>query len=229
MAKTKEDRKKGQEQPKAKTEAKVPKESKKPKQDKGDFVEEKVPARLYGRYKEKVVPELIKKFNYKNTMQAPKLQKICINVGVGEAVNDPKLIDKTVDDIATITGQMPVVVKAKKSVSNFKLREGMSIGVKVTLRNERMYEFLDRFINIAVPRIRDFRGLSDKSFDGRGNYTLGIKEQIIFPEIDVDKVTKVSGMDITFVTNAKTDEESFELLKAFGVPFVTRQTKATQE
>src|SRR5690606_3276982 len=175
MAKTKEDRKKGQEQPKAKAEAK---ESKKPKQDKGDFVEEKVPARLYGRYKEKVVPELIKKFNYKNTMQAPKLQKICINVGVGEAVNDPKLVDKTVDDIATITGQMPVVVKAKKSVSNFKLREGMSIGVKVTLRNERMYEFLDRFINIAVPRIRDFRGLSDKSFDGRGNYTLGIKEHI---------------------------------------------------
>ena len=161
-------------------------------------------------------------------MQAPKLEKICINVGVGDAVNDPKLIDKTVEEIATITGQMPVVVKAKKSVSNFKLREGMNIGVRLTLRNARMYEFLDRFINIAVPRIRDFRGLSDKSFDGRGNYSIGIKEQIIFPEIDVDKVTRISGMDITFVTNAETDEESLELLKAFGVPFATRQTKAEQ-
>jgi large subunit ribosomal protein L5 len=222
MAKSKEDRKKGQEQPKAEG------KEKKVKQDQGDFVEEKVPARLYDRYKDKIVPELVKKFNYKNTMQAPKLEKICINVGVGDAVNDPKLVDKTVEEIATITGQMPVVVKARKSVSNFKLREGMSIGVKVTLRNARMYEFLDRFINIAVPRIRDFRGLSDKSFDGRGNYTLGVKEQIIFPEIDVDKVTKIGGMDITFVTSAKTDEESLELLKSFGVPFVTRQTKAQE-
>lgn len=226
MAKSKEERKKGQEQPKAEGKEKKEKQE---KQDKGDFVEEKVPARVYDRYKDKVVPELIKKFNYSNKMQAPKLEKICINVGVGDAVNDPKIVDKTVEEIATITGQMPVVVKAKKSVSNFKLREGMSIGVKVTLRNARMYEFLDRFINIAVPRIRDFRGLSDKSFDGRGNYTLGVKEQIIFPEIDVDKVTRIGGMDITFVTSAKTDEESLELLKAFGVPFVTRETKATQE
>jgi large subunit ribosomal protein L5 len=227
MAKSKEDRKKGDEPVQAPKEKKQVSKAK--TEDKGDFVEEKVPVRLYEKYKEKIVPELTKKFNYKSKMQAPKLEKICINVGVGEAVNDPKLIDKTVEDIATITGQMPVIVKAKKSVSNFKLREGMNIGVRLTLRNARMYEFLDRFINISVPRIRDFRGLSDKSFDGRGNYSIGIKEQIIFPEIDVDKVTKISGMDITFVTNAKTDEESFELLKAFGVPFVTRQTKATQE
>ena len=227
MAKSKEDRKKGDEPVQAPKEKKQVSKAK--TADKGDFVEGKVPVRLYEKYKEKIVPELTKKFNYKSKMQAPKLEKICINVGVGEAVNDPKLIDKTVEDIATITGQMPVIVKAKKSVSNFKLREGMNIGVRLTLRNARMYEFLDRFINISVPRIRDFRGLSDKSFDGRGNYSIGIKEQIIFPEIDVDKVTKVNGMDITFVTNAKTDEESFELLKAFGVPFVTRQTKATQE
>lgn len=227
MAKSKEERKKGDEPVQAPKEKKQVSKAK--TADKGDFVEEKVPVRLYEKYKEKIVPELTKKFNYKSKMQAPKLEKICINVGVGEAVNDPKLIDKTVEDIATITGQMPVIVKAKKSVSNFKLREGMNIGVRLTLRNARMYEFLDRFINISVPRIRDFRGLSDKSFDGRGNYSIGIKEQVIFPEIDVDKVTKISGMDITFVTNAKTDEESFELLKAFGVPFVTRQTKATQE
>ena len=225
MAKSKEERKKGQEES---GKQKDDKQAKGKKADKGDFVEEKVPARLYERYKDKIIPELVKKFNYKSKMQAPKLEKICINVGVGDAVNDPKLIDKTVEEIATITGQMPVVVKAKKSVSNFKLREGMNIGVRLTLRNARMYEFLDRFINIAVPRIRDFRGLSDKSFDGRGNYSIGIKEQIIFPEIDVDKVTRISGMDITFVTNAETDEESLELLKAFGVPFATRQTKAEQ-
>ncbi len=219
MAKSKEERKKGQEH-----EAQGDKKEKKSKG--GDnFVEKKVPVRLHEHYREKVVPELMKKFNYKNTMQAPRLEKICINVGVGDAVNDPKLIEKTVEEIGTITGQAPVVVKAKKSVSNFKLREGMNIGVRVTLRNARMYEFLDRFINIAVPRIRDFRGLSDKSFDGRGNYSIGIKEQIIFPEIDVDKVNRISGMDITFVTNAGTDKESFELLKGFGVPFVTRETK----
>lgn len=233
MAKSKEERKKGQEpvkqEGKEKSQEKPQKKQSKAKADKEDFVEEKVPARLYERYTEKIVPELVKKFNYKSKMQAPKLEKICINVGVGDAVTDSKLIDKTVEEIATITGQMPVVVKAKKSVSNFKLREGMNIGVRLTLRNARMYEFLDRFINVAVPRIRDFRGLSDKSFDGRGNYSIGIKEQIIFPEIDVDKVTRISGMDITFVTNADTDEESFELLKSFGVPFATRQTKATQE
>lgn len=189
------------------------------------FVEEKVPIRLLQHYREKIVPDLIKKFNYKNVMQAPKLAKININVGVGMATSDPKLIDTTVKEIESITGQKPAVVKAKKSVSNFKLREGVNIGVRVTLRNDRMYEFLDRFINISIPRIRDFRGLSDKSFDGRGNYSIGVKEQIIFPEINVDNVNRISGMDITFVTTAKTDEESFELLKSFGVPFITRESK----
>ena len=153
-------------------------------------------------------------------MQAPKLEKICINVGVGAASTDPKIIESTVKEIELIAGQKPTVVKAKKSVSNFKLREGMNIGVRVTLRNARMYEFLDRLISVAIPRIRDFRGLSDKSFDGRGNYTLGIKEQIIFPEINVDNVNRISGMDVTLVTTAKTDEESYYLLKAFGIPFV---------
>ncbi|MDQ3022002.1 MAG: 50S ribosomal protein L5 [Bacteroidota bacterium] len=168
---------------------------------------------------------MLKKFGYKNVMQTPKLQKININVGVGAATQDVKLIETTLKEIEAITGQKPAVVKAKKSVSNFKLREGQNIGVRVTLRNARMYEFLDRFISISIPRIRDFRGLSDKSFDGRGNYSIGIKEQIIFPEINVDNVNRISGMDITFVTSAKTDEESFELLKSFGLPFITRQSK----
>ncbi|MDQ3193449.1 MAG: 50S ribosomal protein L5 [Bacteroidota bacterium] len=168
---------------------------------------------------------MMKKFNFKNVMQTPKLQKININVGVGAAVADQKLIETTVKEIEAITGQKPAVVAAKKSVSNFKLREGQNIGVKLTLRNARMYEFLERFINVAIPRIRDFKGLSDKSFDGRGNYSIGIKEQIIFPEINVDNVNRISGMDLTFVTSAKTDEESFELLKGFGLPFITRQSK----
>ena len=176
-------------------------------------------------YREKIVPELMKKFGFKNIMQTPKLQKININVGVGAATADAKLIETTVKEIEAITGQKPAVVKAKRSVSNFKLREGVNIGVKLTLRNARMYEFLERFINISIPRIRDFKGLSDKSFDGRGNYSIGIKEQIIFPEINVDNVNRISGMDLTFVTTAKTDEESFELLKAFGLPFITRQSK----
>ena len=189
------------------------------------FVETKVPIRLLAYYREKIVPELKKKFNYKNVMQSPKLQKISINVGVGAATQDAKLIETTVKEIEAITGQKPAVVKAKKSVSNFKLREGVNIGVRVTLRNARMFEFLDKFINITIPRIRDFRGLSDRSFDGRGNYTIGIKEQIIFPEINVDNVNRISGMDITFVTSAKTDEESFELLKQFGLPFISKQSK----
>lgn len=192
---------------------------------KENFVEEKIPIRLLAHYREKIVPELQKKFSYKNVMQAPKLQKISINVGVGAATQDAKLIETTVKEIEAITGQKPAVVKAKKSVSNFKLREGVNIGVRVTLRNARMFEFLDKFINITIPRIRDFRGLSDKSFDGRGNYTLGVKEQIIFPEINVDNVNRISGMDITFVTSAKTDEESFELLKQFGLPFISKQSK----
>ena len=189
--------------------------------------EERVPVRLFEVYKGKIVREMMKKFGYKNLMQVPKLEKICINVGVGQATQDPKLIDVTVREIEAISGQKPVVVKAKKSVSNFKLREGMNIGVKVTLRNARMYEFLDRFINVSVPRIRDFRGLSDKCFDGRGNCTIGIKEQIIFTEINVDHVNKISGMDITFVTTAGTDEEAFELLRLFGVPFISKQNKAS--
>jgi large subunit ribosomal protein L5 len=211
MAKTKEDRKK---------DSKPTGDSQKSKKGaKEKFVEEKVPVRLLEHYREKIVPELIKKFNYKNIMQAPKLSKICLNVGVGAAVADPKIIENTVKEIEAITGQRPTVVKAKKSVSNFKLREGMNIGVRVTLRNDRMYEFLDRLVNVAIPRIRDFRGLSDKSFDGRGNFSLGIKEQIIFPEINVDNIQRISGLDITFATTAKTDEEAYELLKSFGMPF----------
>ena len=215
MAKTKEDRKKTKE-------VADPKKAKKGDKAGGKetFVEEKVPVRLFDFYKTKVVDELMKKFSYKNKMQAPKLEKICINVGVGAATIDPKIIDSTVKEIEALTGQKPTVVKAKKSVSNFKLREGMNIGVRVTLRSARMYEFLDRLISVAIPRIRDFRGLSDKSFDGRGNYTLGVKEQVIFPEINVDNVNRISGMDVTFVTTAKTDEESFFLLKTFGIPFV---------
>jgi large subunit ribosomal protein L5 len=153
-------------------------------------------------------------------MQVPKIVKICINKGIGNAVSDKKLVDVGVDELTTITGQKAVATKAKTSVSNFKLREGMPIGAKVTLRGDRMYEFLDRLMTIALPRVRDFRGVNDKGFDGRGNYTLGVKEQIIFPEISIDKIKAISGMDITFVTTAKNDEESYELLKAFGMPFM---------
>jgi large subunit ribosomal protein L5 len=217
MAKTKQDRKKDIAEDKKKTDKKGAKDSKGEK-----FTEEKVPVRLLEKYRTNIVPELSKKFGYKNIMQVPKLNKICINAGVGAAVADPKLIDNTVNEMQAITGQKPAVVKAKKSVSNFKLREGMNIGVRVTLRNDRMYEFLDRLVNVSIPRIRDFRGLPDKSFDGRGNYSLGIKEQIIFPEINVDSLHKISGMDITFVTSAKTDEEAFALLKLFGLPFISK-------
>ena len=218
MAKTKSDRKK-------ETEPKKKGEEKKTEKTGEAFKEEKVPVNMLKHYREKIVPELMKKFGFKNIMQTPKLQKININVGVGAATADAKLIETTVKEIEAITGQKPAVVKAKRSVSNFKLREGVNIGVKLTLRNARMYEFLERFINISIPRIRDFKGLSDKSFDGRGNYSIGIKEQIIFPEINVDNVNRISGMDLTFVTTAKTDEESFELLKAFVLPFITRQSK----
>lgn len=161
----------------------------------------------------------MKQFNYKNVMQVPKLHKITLNIGVGKATQDPKLLEDAVRDLEMIAGQKPVIRKAKKAISNFKLRQGMAIGCMVTLRGARMYEFLDRLINIALPRVRDFRGVSDKSFDGRGNYTLGIKEHIIFPEINVDKVNRIYGMDITIVTTAKTDAEAYELLKAFGFPF----------
>lgn len=176
-------------------------------------------ARLKETYVKEVAPALMKKFEYKSVMQIPKLDKIVINVGCGEARDNPKVVDAIVSDITQITGQKPVLCKAKKSVANFKLREGMTIGVKVTLRGERMYEFLDRFFNLALPRVRDFRGINPNSFDGRGNYSLGVKEQLIFPEIDYDKIDKVRGMDICFVTTAKTDEEARELLSLMGAPF----------
>ena len=175
--------------------------------------------RLKDYYKETVVPYLMNRFNYKNIMAVPKIEKVVINMGVGDAIQNPDLLRAAVNDLMIISGQKPVVTKAKKSISNFKLRKGMSIGCMVTLRGNRMYEFLDKLLNVALFRIRDFRGVSPKSFDGRGNYTLGIKEQLIFPEIEYDKVVKVRGMDITIVTTAKTDEEAYELLKALGMPF----------
>ena len=175
--------------------------------------------RLKDKYKKEIMPALKSKFQYKSIMQVPKIDKICINKGMGIAVSDKKLIDVALEEITAITGQKAVPTRSKKDISNFKLRANVPIGVRVTLRGDTMYEFLDRLMNIALPRVRDFRGVSPKGFDGRGNYTLGVKEQIIFPEISIDKVTKISGMDITFVTNAKSDEESYELLKAFGMPF----------
>jgi large subunit ribosomal protein L5 len=182
--------------------------------------EEKIAvARLETYYKETVVPKLMERFKYKNVMMVPRLEKISVNIGVGEAASEPKLLETAMQELGQITGQKPQIRKAKKAVSNFKLREGQAIGCRVTLRRRIMYEFLDRFVSLAVPRIRDFRGLSDTSFDGRGNYTAGIREQIIFPEIDIDKVPRISGMDISFVTSAQTDEEAFELLSALGMPF----------
>lgn len=175
--------------------------------------------RLKVKYREEIVAKLNEQFDYKSIMQVPKLVKICINQGVGGATQDKKLVDNAVNEMTTISGQKAVSVKAKKSVSNFKLREFMPIGARVTLRNERMYEFLDRLITVALPRVRDFRGINDKSFDGRGNYTLGVTEQIIFPEMNLDKINKITGMDITFVTTANTDAEALELLKALGLPF----------
>ncbi len=189
----------------------------------GGTREKGVPPRLFLQYKKDVIPYMMKRFNYKNVMQVPRLEKISVNMGVGSATQDPKILDTAVKELELITGQKVAVTKSKKAISNFKLREGLPIGCRVTLRRATMYEFLDRLINIALPRVRDFRGVSDRSFDGHGNYTLGVKEQIIFPEIDVDKVSRISGMDITFVTTAKTDEEAYELLKALGLPFVRRQ------
>lgn len=176
-------------------------------------------ARLYTIYKKEIVPKLMEEFGIENLMAVPKLQKIVINVGAGEAINDGKYVDTVIENVGQITGQRPVATKAKKSVSNFKLREGMPIGAKVTLRKKIMYEFLDRLINLSLPRTRDFQGVPNKSFDGRGNYTMGIKEHTIFPEIDVDSARFVHGMDITFVTSAESDEEAFALLKHFGMPF----------
>jgi large subunit ribosomal protein L5 len=175
--------------------------------------------RLADKYSKEVVPALMKKFAYKTVMQAPKLEKICINRGVNGAVTDKKLVDIAVEELNMITGQKAVATMSKKDISNFKLRKGMPIGARVTLRGEKMYEFLDRLVSVALPRVRDFKGISDKAFDGRGNYTLGVTEQIIFPEIDIDKVNKITGMDITFVTTAQTNEEAYELLKELGMPF----------
>lgn len=175
--------------------------------------------RLQGTYRDEIVPALMKKFNYKSVMEVPKLVKISLNQGVGGAIVDKKLIETGIQEMSMIAGQKAVATKSKRDISNFKVRKGMPIGVRVTLRAEQMYEFLDRLISVAIPRIRDFRGINDKGFDGRGNYTMGISEQIIFPEIDIDKVNKINGMDITFVTTAKTDQEALELLKAFGLPF----------
>ena len=176
-------------------------------------------ARLKVKYTEEVAPALFKKFGYKSTMQIPKIEKVVLNVGCGEARENPKVLDAVVSQLSQITGQKAVVCKAKKSVANFKLRQGMPIGAKVTLRGERMYEFVDRFFNVALPRVRDFRGINGNGFDGRGNFACGIKEQIIFPEIEFEKVDAVRGMDVCFVTTAKTDEEGKELLKALGAPF----------
>lgn len=175
--------------------------------------------RLMERYQNEVVKSLMEKFNYSSKMQAPKIEKIVLNIGVGDAVSNSKLLDEAVNELTLISGQKPVITRAKKSIAGFKLREGAPIGCKVTLRGERMYEFLDKLVNISLPRVRDFRGVSNNSFDGRGNYTLGIKEQLIFPEINYDKVQKVRGMDIIIVTTANSDEEAYSLLKALGMPF----------
>src|SRR3954467_4768968 len=183
--------------------------------------------RLRNKYREEVIPALMKRFGYKSVMQVPKLEKIAINRGVNGAVNDKKLIDIALDELSTISGQKAIATMSKKDISNFKLRKNMPIGARVTLRGEKMYEFLDRLIAVALPRVRDFKGVNEKSFDGRGNYTMGVTEQIIFPEIDIDKVNRITGMDITFVTTAQTDEEAFELLKELGMPF--RNVKKEQQ
>ena len=175
--------------------------------------------RLVAKYKKDVVPALVKKFGYTSVMQAPKLEKICLNRGVNGAVSDKKLVDIAIEELTTITGQKAVATMSKKDISNFKLRKNMPIGARVTMRGDKMFEFLDRLVAVALPRVRDFKGVNEKAFDGRGNYTLGVTEQIIFPEIDIDKVNKITGLDITFVTSANTDEEAYELLKELGMPF----------
>ena len=176
-------------------------------------------AKLLEQYKQEITPKLMDKFGYKNVMQVPKIEKIIVNIGVGEAIQNPKALDGAVNDLMIITGQKPIVTKAKKSIAGFKLREGMPIGCKVTLRGERMYDFLNRLVNVVLPRVRDFRGVSPQAFDGRGNYSLGIKEQTIFPEIEYDKIDKIRGLEVVIVTSAKTDEEARELLKSMGMPF----------
>lgn len=190
------------------------------------MADKKYQPRLLKQYRENIVPHLQKSFKHKNVMQIPNIQKIVVNIGTGDATQDARFLEGAVRDLTAISGQKPIVTKAKKAISNFKLREGMPVGCSVTLRRERMYEFLDRLLNVALPRVRDFRGVSGKGFDGRGNFTLGIREQIIFPEINYDKVVKIRGMNITIVTDAKTDEEAFELLKGYGMPFQKREDVA---
>lgn len=197
------------------------KKKKKGKELEGVALPEGYRSRLEQDYKDRILPELMKQFSYKNVMQAPRLSKIVLNMGVGEASRDPKILDSLLDNLSVISGQKPVVTKARKSISNFKLREGMNVGCSVTLRRTRMLDFIDRFINICIPRIRDFRGLSPRSFDGRGNYSMGIQEQLIFPEIHYDQIPRVQGMDIVMVTTARTDEEGLALLKLMGMPFRT--------
>lgn len=182
--------------------------------------------RLKDRYRKQIIPVLMEQFGYGNVMQAPRLEKVVVNKGVGDASADKKALDNAIDELRRITGRQPRVARARKSVSNFKLRQGMPIGCNVTLRGDHMYEFVDRLITLALPRVRDFRGVSDRSFDGRGNFTLGIREQIIFPEIDVDKIDRISGLDITFVTTAATDDAAYALLKELGVPFVRREEQS---
>jgi len=184
------------------------------------------PARLMIRYRDEVIPQMVKKFGYRNVMQVPKIEKISLNMGIGDATQDAKFLEAAVQEMTAISGQKPVLTKAKKSISNFKLREGVAIGCRVTLRKQKMYEFLDRLLNVAMPRIRDFRGVSEKGFDGRGSYTLGIREQIIFPEINYDKVVKIRGLNITIVTTAPTDEEALELLSLLGLPFRKKESAA---
>lgn len=180
--------------------------------------------RLREKYFAEIVPSLTKEFSYKSVMQVPKLLKISVNQGLGKAITDKKVIDTGVEEMTKITGQLAVITKSKKDISNFKLRKGMPVGVRVTLRGDQMYEFLDRLVSVAIPRVRDFKGVNDKGFDGRGNYTFGVTEQIIFPEIDIDKITSINGMDITFVTSAKTDKEALSLLKEFGIPFKNQKS-----
>lgn len=228
--KPKESEKKLAEAPKESAEKAKPDQKKK---DKGAPAAAKPPAgyvpRLLKAYRQTVLPALMKRFKYRNAMMTPRLDKIVLNVGVGEASQNPKLLDAASQEITAITGQKPAITQARKSISNFKLRKGMPIGCRVTLRGWRMWEFLDRLLNVAIPRIRDFRGLSDRSFDGRGNYTIGIKEQIIFPEIDMDKIERVHGFDITLVTTSRTDEEAYALLDQLGVPFRRRETRSQDQ
>jgi large subunit ribosomal protein L5 len=218
-------------EPQADSKAKEPKESKpresKAKEPKAKEPKEAVkPARLSIRYRNEVIPQMIKRFGYRNVMQVPKIEKISLNMGIGDATQDAKFLEAAVQEMTAISGQKPVLTKAKKSISNFKLREGVAVGCRVTLRKQKMYEFLDRLLNVAMPRIRDFRGVSEKGFDGRGSYTLGIREQIIFPEINYDKVVKIRGLNITIVTTARTDEEAMELLSLFGLPFRRKESAA---